>query len=574
MSLVTNFLGLFKHDTSNDEDLNSNFDIDKALNENWDKVDAGVKKINDEKVDKVSGKGLSTNDFTAALLSKLNGIATGAQVNVLEGLTLGGTALNVSNKKIEIKDAEVTNARTSTLKNKTFANVDARLEELEQDVDNIETLRGHIYGVRRKITNNTSTAWERIKDSVGLVANATKNGGSVENNFDNLAPWSEIKSCNYDVTTGKVKAWFGDSGFKFDGTNGDVYTYIPDVYLKIYQEDDYDYILISDVERSGFTKYDSFFIARYAGSVVNDVLHSYSGLAPAHNKTIAQFRTLAKALGDKFSLLDYRYFVLQMLYLVEYANYNSQSMLGNGVMTQQQATALIAETGTNRVVVSSTNLYVGRTIGIGSAWASFSIATDRKVTKIEDYSNNGVTGKSIYFDGDAVDIAVGNVIWGCGQHSGQCDDLGMKSGSITNDGYHSVIYRGIENIFSNMWQFVDGITVVDRVAYICKDHSAYENSKTTSPYKKLGYTNGDTNGWTKNLGFDPDEPLARFPVEIGGSSSAGTSDYYYQNTGTRLARVGGLFNGGAIDGFWYWHLSNDFSGSSVSIGCRVLIDNQ
>ena len=574
MSLVTNFLGLFKHDTSNDEDLNSNFDIDKALNENWDKVDAGVKKINDEKVDKVSGKGLSTNDFTAALLSKLNGIATGAQVNVLEGLTLGGTALNVSNKKIEIKDAEVTNARTSTLKNKTFANVDARLEELEQDVDNIETLRGHIYGVRRKITNNTSTAWERIKDSVGLVANATKNGGSVENNFDNLAPWSEIKSCNYDVTTGKVKAWFGDSGFKFDGTNGDVYTYIPDVYLKIYQEDDYDYILISDVERSGFTKYDSFFIARYAGSVVNDVLHSYSGLAPAHNKTIAQFRTLAKALGDKFSLLDYRYFVLQMLYLVEYANYNSQSMLGNGVMNQQQATALIAETGTNRVVVSSTNLYVGRTIGIGSAWASFSIAADRKVTKIEDYSNNGVTGKSIYFDGDAVNIAVGNVIWGCGQHSGQCDNLGMKSGCITDDGYHSVIYRGIENIFSNMWQFVDGITVVDRVAYICKDHSAYENSKTTSPYKKLGYTNGDTNGWTKNLGFDPDEPLARFPVEIGGSSSAGTSDYYYQNTGTRLALVGGVFGSGAYVGFWCWYLNYDFSFSSVSFGCRVLIDNQ
>lgn len=34
------------------------------------------------KVDKVSGKGLSTNDFTTALLNKLNGIASGAQVNV------------------------------------------------------------------------------------------------------------------------------------------------------------------------------------------------------------------------------------------------------------------------------------------------------------------------------------------------------------------------------------------------------------------------------------------------------------------------------------------------------------
>lgn len=34
------------------------------------------------KVDKVNGKGLSTNDFTTALKNKLNGIAAGAEVNV------------------------------------------------------------------------------------------------------------------------------------------------------------------------------------------------------------------------------------------------------------------------------------------------------------------------------------------------------------------------------------------------------------------------------------------------------------------------------------------------------------
>jgi hypothetical protein len=35
------------------------------------------------KVDKITGKGLSTNDFTTTLLTKLNGIATGAQVNTV-----------------------------------------------------------------------------------------------------------------------------------------------------------------------------------------------------------------------------------------------------------------------------------------------------------------------------------------------------------------------------------------------------------------------------------------------------------------------------------------------------------
>ncbi len=43
---------------------------------------AGLQAALDGKVDKITGKGLSTNDFTDALQTKLNGIATGAEVNV------------------------------------------------------------------------------------------------------------------------------------------------------------------------------------------------------------------------------------------------------------------------------------------------------------------------------------------------------------------------------------------------------------------------------------------------------------------------------------------------------------
>ena len=574
-------LNLFEHDTTNDEDLNSNFDIDTALNDNWDKIDAAYGNLNTNKVNKELKTGsqseykvLSDNNFTSDEKTKLSGVATGAQVNVLEGLTLGGSNLTVSGKKIEIKDPEVTGARQSTIKDKTFASVDARLEELEEDVDNIETTRGHVYGVRRKITNNSSSAWERLFDSVGKTANATKNGGTVVNDFDNLAPWSEIKSCNYDLTTKKIKAWFGDVGFKFDGTNGDVFTYFPDTYIKIYQDNDYDYILVADYPRAGFTHYDGFFIARYAAGLVDGTLRSYSGLVPAHNKTIGQFRTLANALGSNFSLLDWRHFIIQALYLVEYANYNAQSSVGQGIRNSQQSTALLTESNVNRIIVSSTSLYVGRTIGIGSAYASFSVATDRKITAIADYSDGTITGKVITFDGEPVNIAEGNIIWGCGQESGQCDSLGMKSGCINNDNYHSVIYRGIENWFANMWQFVDGINIKDRVAYICKDHSEYASDKFTDPYKALGYTNGDTNGYSKALGFDPDEPLFRFPTEVGGSDSSYMADYYYQNTGNRVARVGGHFNGSGDCGPWSWNLNIDSSFSNVYIGCRVLIDNQ
>ena len=54
------------------------------------------------KVDKVTGKGLSSNDFTDTLLAKLNGIDAGANANVLEVVKLAGTALAISEKSVNI----------------------------------------------------------------------------------------------------------------------------------------------------------------------------------------------------------------------------------------------------------------------------------------------------------------------------------------------------------------------------------------------------------------------------------------------------------------------------------------
>lgn len=45
------------------------------------------------KVDKVTGKGLSTNDFTDALKTKLDGIETGAEKNIIETVKVNGTTL-------------------------------------------------------------------------------------------------------------------------------------------------------------------------------------------------------------------------------------------------------------------------------------------------------------------------------------------------------------------------------------------------------------------------------------------------------------------------------------------------
>lgn len=65
------------------------------------------------KVDVVSGKGLSTNDYTNAEKNKLSGIASGAQANVIESVKVNGTALTPSSKAVDItvptKTSQLTN---------------------------------------------------------------------------------------------------------------------------------------------------------------------------------------------------------------------------------------------------------------------------------------------------------------------------------------------------------------------------------------------------------------------------------------------------------------------------------
>ena len=65
-------------------------------------VDALAGKVNTE-----AGKGLSTNDFTTPLLEKLNGIEAGAEVNVIESISLNSVPLEISGKAVNIPIATV-----------------------------------------------------------------------------------------------------------------------------------------------------------------------------------------------------------------------------------------------------------------------------------------------------------------------------------------------------------------------------------------------------------------------------------------------------------------------------------
>lgn len=79
----------------------------------WNKIKAHVSTAVSGKVDKENGKGLSANDYTTAEKNKLNGIASGAQVNVIETVKVNGSALTVTSKAVDVsvptKTSQLTN---------------------------------------------------------------------------------------------------------------------------------------------------------------------------------------------------------------------------------------------------------------------------------------------------------------------------------------------------------------------------------------------------------------------------------------------------------------------------------
>lgn len=448
---------------------------------------------------------------------------------------------------------------------------------LKERLDNIDNTRGRIDGVRYYF-GQSSTKMERLYDSIGMIANATHDGSEVENDFDNVDGYRQIITRKRDKTTKRILATIGDSDY--DSIEGEVMTDYPESYWRFEADPEGKYvdILKSSVKRSGFNTYDAFSLGRYPLSFGTDgKLQTRSGAIPAYNKNIVQYRNLVNTeYGNNACLMDWRYCILLLMYLVEYADTHSQSTLGQGHSSFRYSDAdkaLMEENSTNRIIVSSTvaNYFVvGQIISIGNNTAgNFGVAESRKITSIVDFSNGAITGKAITFSGNAVNITTSSVIWSSAQLTGGCDSLGMKSGCIANDGKHAVCYRGYEK--NSIFDFVDSINIKNCIAFLCMDPTKYTSDVFEGDYKQLGYVNSTKEGYIKKLGFDPNYPFLMLPTEVGGGSSTYIPDYYWCSaTGNRVVRVGGFPHYGAGCGLFCWNLNSASSYSSWGCGARVL----
>lgn len=76
--------------------------VSKTVSDAVEAAQATLQGNIDKKVDKVEGKGLSTNDYTTDEKTKLEGIADGAQVNVIETVKVNGVALTPADKAVDV----------------------------------------------------------------------------------------------------------------------------------------------------------------------------------------------------------------------------------------------------------------------------------------------------------------------------------------------------------------------------------------------------------------------------------------------------------------------------------------
>ena len=200
-----------------------------------------------------------------------------------------------------------------------------------------------IYGVQWDGT--AATTWSRT-DAAETFVNPTPavNNGNGSSPFDTIMPWAGMV-VEDDATAGKLvkipKYWFkwtrSGNGMKLQISNG------PEAGF---------HVSPAHADRGdGKGERDYVYVGRYH---CNTSYKSQAGSQPAASMTRAQARSNIHNLGSTYWQYDFAmYWTIMMLYLVEYANWNSQATIGYGCSPSNSkfnsgaTDAMIYHTGTS-----------------------------------------------------------------------------------------------------------------------------------------------------------------------------------------------------------------------------------
>ncbi len=145
--------------------------------------------------------------------------------------------------------------------------------------------------------------------------------------------------------------------------------------------------------------------------------------------------------------------------------------------------------------------------------------------------------------------------------------LGMKSGYVGSNGKSHVAYRGAWDLWGESWEMLDMIIKYDNTIYLGKDpqtaHSYYSNPGASgSTYESTGFVTLQTGGYVsamKRITAEGSKFSTSMTYALGGDSSNGYADYYYDSNGAGAARfvlAGGRRGYGSVAGVFCLDLSD------------------
>ena len=255
-------------------------------------------------------------------------------------------------------------------------------------------------------------------------------------------------------------------------------------------------------------------------------------------------------------------------------------------------------TATNKIALPTTN-YIVTALNAGRTTLCFYTTDDthhwvqRTVTsKTADMDLNGAaTGYTlIEFSGTALTFAAGNQVslgWGAPQGFSEDATMVAKVGSTVSntDGLSHFSYRGIEDIWGNLWQALSDLAIANTYADadgVAKQYPLFRHSgdSETTPAAwtqedGTDITFSNANGYVKKMAFDSKGRF--FPHETGASSDTYYSDYYFQAARTTAGTsymevlVGGTGGNYSDAGLFCWACHNGFGYGYWAFGSRPLL---
>ena len=495
------------------------------------KIEAAIDNINVAQGYTLASIGLyATDPDLGEILYGVSGSDVSGYVPAYNGVTVSGIYVNLTTS---VNNASNVNLQVNPAATATIADIQA----LQEEISDLQAFIGYtddsIFGVEVDFVNK---AFTRLAGAVGKTPGAS---------FDGVQAFGGRRRCNL-TNAGQVVAYHGEAGYSETGKlTSAVGDFAAGTIVQTMVEQPRFYYKVVPLLLEKIADGDGYHM-RKARYYVTDTPHAGFKLHPAFIQNGAEKdKIYLSAFEGSLWDASASAYILDDSQVADFSNdmlcsiANAKPISG---LTQNLTRANLRALAQKR----------------GAGWESQYCATASATQMLMLIEYAALNMQSAIGRGavDKVDDGASNMA----EPTGATTLLGNASGTANNaNGIQFVTYRGEENIWGNIWKFVDGMNINAKGIHklYVADHD-FADSVITGAYKDTGITLAKANGYISAFGYTEEFDWLMVTSEVTGNSSLPVGDYFYQNNaydGVMIALLGGYWDNGTSAGPWCWTVS-------------------